>query len=112
MTAQTEIPQPTEHTIDYSGLVERLFWVKLLTGAAFGTLSYFIFRFFVHLTIFGVIPALYFVTYLLILFAVLAKSGMELPSDMKPLLRLPLNYSGTWLISFFVFGIVCYYFGW
>lgn len=110
MTAQPEMPQPAD--IDYAGWRARLFWVKLFTGAVFGALSYFIFRFFIYVTFFVVIPTLYFLTYFLILVVVVAKSGMRLPKDKIPLLRLPLNFSGTWLMAFFVFGIACYYFGW
>ncbi|TFF91105.1 hypothetical protein EU545_05610 [Candidatus Thorarchaeota archaeon] len=112
MTARSEISQPTDVIIDYSALREKVFWAKLVLGAVFGALSYFIFRFFIYVTFFVVIPALYFSTYLLILLAVLVKTGMKIPMDKKPLLRLPLNYSSTWLMAFFVFAVACYYFGW
>lgn len=112
MTSQPETVQHTEYQADFASLKIRLFWVKLLSGAAFGALSYFIFRFYVHVTFFVVIPLLYAVTYGIILLYLLLKSGFKRPADPKPLLRFPFNFSSTWLMAFFAFAIICYYFGW
>ena len=112
MSAQPETAQDSQTALDYTSLRVKTFWVKLITGAIFGALSYFIFRFYVQVTFFVVIPALYLVTYLIILIALFLKNNKKLPKDIKPMLRFPLNFTSTWFMAFFVFGIICYYFGW
>ena len=112
MTTQPETVQQPGSSLDFPTLKVKLFWVKLVSGAAFGALSYFIFRFYVHVTFFLVIPLSYLVTYGMILLYLIVRSGMKKPDDPRPMLTFPLNFSSTWFMAFFVFGITCYYFGW
>lgn len=101
-----------DHVVDYQRMRDSIFWLKLVLGAVSGTASYFILRFYIYLTFFVFIPALYALTLLITLFYIHLKRAGEEPFEVKRDLRMSLHFTGTWMMVFLVFGTACYYFGW
>jgi len=88
-----------------------LFWMKLILGLGFGASSYFILRFNHFMTWYVLAPILYLIT-ILIVFTHLNSKIEKKERRPKPIVRFALNYTGTWIIGYFVLAIVMYYFGW
>ncbi|TFG34449.1 hypothetical protein EU527_03280 [Candidatus Thorarchaeota archaeon] len=105
----SDIPQIS----DTMGILkENIFWIKLVLGLAFGASSYFFLRFNRYLTWYILAPILYLVTSLIV-FVYLYKKQMNFGAiEMKKLARFGLNYTGTWIIAYFVLATAVFYFGW
>ena len=90
-----------------------IFWTKLLTGAIFGVLSYFIMRFYQVLTFFVVIPTCAVLAIMITLFVIERKArsiGIELTS--RKALGLSLWFSSTWIMAFLALASLTYFLGW
>ncbi|MFX0107792.1 MAG: hypothetical protein ACFE7R_05895 [Candidatus Hodarchaeota archaeon] len=90
-----------------------LYWTKVITGIAFGTLSYFVIRFTKILTWYIMLPSLLLVTLGITTYYIqkeLRAIGINLPS--KRALRTSLKFTGTWILAYFTFATLTYFVGW
>lgn len=93
-------------------LKKNIFWLKLVFGLVLGASSYFILRFNRYLTWYVLAPILYLLTYLVVLVYLYRKQNNLNVIGIKKLGRFGLNYSGTWIIAYFVLATAVFYFGW